>query len=383
VFIRVHPWLPPLEWRSRKGDMSRLQLGLIAIGAVVIVAVIVYNAWVERRARRRAEQAFGGGAGDALFEAGGAPGERREPTFGRMPAAGEEADTVLARAEARPLPAAEELAAAGGPEAQISARIDTVAVILADDPVTREQLEPLEAALTGHTAPVHIEGIVDEQWHPIATSPRASWRELRVGLQLASRKGPVAQDEIEAFNAAIADFAAKVNAVSQREAPATAAQRARELDGFCADADIEVAINVVGQFGAAFSLARVKQLGLEAGLSETASGDLVRFADGGAPAYGIRRFEGPEAKPSNVHVNGLTFALDVPHVADAPAMLGEMCELATAFAAALGGQLVDDKRRPLSEAGLASIRRSLEAVVGEMEAHGIPAGGALARRLFS
>jgi hypothetical protein len=32
---------------------------------------------------------------------------------------------------------------------------------------------------------------------------------------------------------------------------------------------------------------------------------------------------------------------------------------------------------------LAAIRRSLETVAKGMEAHGIPAGGALARRLFS
>ncbi|HUI99314.1 MAG TPA: cell division protein ZipA C-terminal FtsZ-binding domain-containing protein, partial [Usitatibacter sp.] len=259
----------------------------------------------------------------------------------------------------------------------------TVAVILADDPVSREQLEPLESALSGHTAPVHIEGIVDEQWHPIATSPRGSWRELRVGLQLASRKGPVPEEEIEAFNASIADFAAQAGAVSQREAPATAAGRARELDGFCAEADIEVAVNVVGQFGASFSLARVKELALDAGLSETASGELVRYAADGTPAYAIRRFEEANARHSNVYVSGLTFALDVPHVTDAPALLGEMFQLAARFAGTLGGQLVDDKRRPLSEAGLASIRRSLEAVVGEMEAHGIASGSPLARRLFS
>jgi len=362
--------------------MSRLQLGLIVVGAIVILAVILYNLWQERRARARAEKAFGGGAGDALFEE--APrDERREPSFGRLSARGDEGDTVLARAEARPLPAAEELAAAGGPDAEISARIDTVAVILADDPVSREQLEPLESALSGHTAPVHIEGIVDEQWHPIATSPRGSWRELRVGLQLASRKGPVPEEEIEAFNASIADFAAQAGAVSQREAPATAAGRARELDGFCAEADIEVAVNVVGQFGASFSLARVKELALDAGLSETASGELVRYAADGTPAYAIRRFEEANARHSNVYVSGLTFALDVPHVTDAPALLGEMFQLAARFAGTLGGQLVDDKRRPLSEAGLASIRRSLEAVVGEMEAHGIASGSPLARRLFS
>lgn len=360
--------------------MSRLQLGLIAAGAVVIVAVIVYNFWQERRARRRAEQAFGGAAGDALFEEPKS-GERREPTLGALP--GDEADTVLARAKAQPLTAADELAAAGGPDAEISTRIDTVAVILADDPVTREQLEPLEAALASLGERVRIEGIVDEQWHPVASSPRASWRELRAGLQLASREGAAGEEEITAFNGAIADFAAQVSAVSQREAPAAAAARARELDRFCAEADIEVAVNVVGQFGATFSLARVKQLALEAGLSETPSGALVRYAQNGTPAYAIRRLEDANAKPSATYATGLTFALDVPHVADAAAMLGEMFELAARLAATLGGQLVDDSRRPLTESGLASIRRSLEGVTGEMEAQGIAAGSALARRLFS
>jgi FtsZ-interacting cell division protein ZipA len=60
-----------------------------------------------------------------------------------------------------------------------------------------------------------------------------------------------------------------------------------------------------------------------------------------------------------------------------------MVQLAQALASGLGGQLVDDNRRPLSDAGLASIRRTLEKVFHEMEAHGIPAGGALARRLFA
>ena len=44
---------------------------------------------------------------------------------------------------------------------------------------------------------------------------------------------------------------------------------------------------------------------------------------------------------------------------------------------------MDDERRPLGAAGFAAIGRSLEAVARRMEAHGIPAGGALARRLFS
>jgi len=361
--------------------MSDLQLALIAFGVVLVVGVIVYNALQERRARRQAEQDFGERPPDALFEKPST--ERREPTIGAYP--GDPQPRVPGGTLDQTLPPthAEELDAESAPAAEVSSRIDTVAVILADDPVMSEQLQPLLQALSSHMAKTHVEGIVDEQWHPIESSPRRSWRELRVGLQLASRDGPVMEDEIERFNRNIADFAASVNAVSQRESPAAAAARARELDAFCADTDIEVAVNVVGQFGATFAIARVKQLALENGLSETAGGELVRFAADGQPAFVIRPLEDPKGKPGGHYYTGLCFALDLPRVADAPRVLNEMVMVAQMYAATLGGQLVDDARKPLTDAGLASIRRSLEKIFHDMEAHGIPAGSALARRLFS
>lgn len=359
--------------------MSDLQLALLAGGGVFVLAVIAYNVWQERRARKGAERAFGERPPDVLFERPAI--ERREPTLGKV-------DEVAPATEPEPAPAAarvapEELEAPGGPAAEVSSRIDTVAVILADDPVMREQLEPLREALSAHRKPLHIEGIVDEQWHPVDTSPRRSWRELRVGLQLADRKGPLGEEEIERFNRAIAEFAAGVNAVSQREAPQAAAARARELDAFAADADIEVAVNVVGRSGATFAVSRVKQLALENALSETASGDLVSFAADGSLEFVLRRFGDTPGKPAAAYYNGLTFALDLPHVNDPATAFSDMVALARGFAEKLGGELVDDNRKPLTEAGLASLRRSLEKIVGDMESHGIPAGSPLARRLFS
>jgi len=354
--------------------MSDLQIALLAGGGVFIVAVIAYNVWQERRARGRAEQAFGNRAPDALFQPAG---DRREPTMAPP------SDIAEAVEDAARLVAPDELEAPGGPAAEVSSRIDTVAVILADDPVMSEQLDPLLDALQPHTTPVHIEGIVDEQWHPVESSPRRSWRELRVGLQLASRSGPVGEDEIERFNRAIAEFAASVGAVSQREAPTAAAARARDLDRFCAEADIEVAVNVIGQFGATFAVGRVKSLALENGMSETVSGELVSFSDDGTPEFAIRRFDDANAKPNATYYTGLTFALDLPHVTNPAAALAGMVRVAETFAEKLGGQRVDDNRRALTEQGLASIRRSLEKIVHDMESHGVPAGGPLARRLFS
>jgi hypothetical protein len=358
--------------------MSDLQLALLAGGGVFVLAVIAFNLWQERRARGKAEKAFGERPPDALFDAPKGPGERKEPTLGAIPGT---APVEIAPQLARPEPAGD----FGGSEAgaEISSRIDTVAVILADDPVMREQLSPLLDALAAHPTPVHVEGIVDEQWNAIDSSPRQSWRELRVGLQLASRAGPVAESEIERFNQVIADFAASVSAVSQRESPAAAAQRARELDAFCADADIEVAVNVIGQFGATLPATRVKSLALEHGLSETASGELVSFSADGAREFVIRRFDDAAHKAAAGHFGGITFALDVPQVRDPAAVFADMAQVAGAFVAHLAGQLVDDNRRPLSDAGLASIARSVEKVATDMEAQGVPAGSPLARRLFA
>jgi hypothetical protein len=362
--------------------MSDLQLALAAAGAVIVGGVLAYNVWQERRARGKAERDFGERAPDALLDT---PPARREPTMGAIaeapPAA---APHVPALDETSPhMTAVGEETGQHAPRADVSSRIDTIAVILADDPVMSEQLQPLLGSLASFGKPIHVEGIVDEQWHPIETSPRQSWRELRVGLQLADRRGALSEEDVDRFNHAIADFAASVNAVSQREAPAAAVARARELDEFCADTDIEVVVNVVGQFGATFATSRVKSLALENGLSETADGDLIRFTPDGHPGFVMRRFDDPNGKPSPTYMTGITFALDVPQVAEAPQVLAEMVRIAQVFASTLGGQLVDDNRRPLTETGLASIRRSLEKIFQDMETHGIPAGSPLARRLFS
>ncbi|HQW38586.1 MAG TPA: cell division protein ZipA C-terminal FtsZ-binding domain-containing protein, partial [Usitatibacteraceae bacterium] len=349
--------------------MSDLQLALIALGAALVAAVAGYNVLQERRARRRAEAAFRGAHVDALLDPLAA---RLEPVLGELPADDRQDPSLGALDEVIAPAGGGEAGEGAAPGSVISSRIDTVAMVLADQPVTRAQVEPLLDALEAHATPVHVEGLVDEQWTPVEDSPRDSWRELRVALQLASRAGPVAEEEIAAFNETVAGFAASLNAVSQRESAAAAAARARELDRFCADADIEVGVNVVGRGGAALPVARVKQLALDQGFGETASGAFERRGPDGAVVIGLRLLDG--AAPGAA---GLSFALDVPHVADPVARLEEMGRVAEAFAQALGGELVDDERRPLGAAGFAAISRSLGEVAHRMEAHGIPAGGAL------
>jgi hypothetical protein len=173
-----------------------------------------------------------------------------------------------------------------------------------------------------------------------------------------------------------------VNAISQRETPAEAAARGRALDSFCAATDIEVGVNLIGRAGATFAIANVKALALEQGFAETGSGTFQRRAPDGSVAMTLRLSDG-DARRETGYATGLSFALDVPHVANPGAVLVEMGAVAGTFATALGGELVDDARKPLGPNGIALIGRSLDEVVRTMEAQGVPAGGALARRLFA
>src|SRR3989304_4000535 len=62
--------------------MSDLQLGLLAIGAVVVIAVLAFNKWQEVRFRREAEGSLKSHHDDVLM------GDAEEPAAGRGARAG-------------------------------------------------------------------------------------------------------------------------------------------------------------------------------------------------------------------------------------------------------------------------------------------------------
>lgn len=375
--------------------MSELQIALLAAGAALVVAVLAWNRIAEARARKRAESLFRpAGVGDPLVDAEAA---RREPTLGGGEPAGspppahapQASHAATVPASPAPAPAAPLAVAAPPttaadtlPKAVLSPVADTVALVIAEAPASREQLAALERSTESIGRPVHVEGLEGERWVPVAESERDGWRELRVGLQLATRAGPASAEMVAAFNDAVATFAAHVGAVSQRENPAEAAGRARDLDALCAETDVELVLNVRGRSGATFAVPRVRELAAAEGLEPAGPGRFACYGDDGAPLYTLRFADVPPPRDSG-YATGLTFAFDVPHAADASASLALLSATAGRFAAALAGDVVDDGGRPLTPAGLAAIQRSLAPVLARLAERGIPAGSPLARRLFA
>lgn len=425
--------------------ISDFQLALIGLAIVIIVAVIIYNRWQESKYKKRAEQAFGGSHPDVLIDepvslaASGARNhvsERVEPKLGAnlsgyaAEAAADDGDDLTPIDDTHSFAASANHSAAHAAHSSHSSRtstshtptfstsqlsqaspasstaapttpmlhadIDCIALILADAPIEATQYENVinQSKLLGKG--VRWEGLNGGLWQPITLQPTTlqpitlpavdAYRELRVGLQLADRHGPVDGMVLNQFNDMVAQYAASVGAVSQREDIEAAIYRAQALDAFCADTDIEIAVNVIGKSGVTFAVTKVRGLAESNGLVALDSGEYVMQDEHGRTLYTLRNFdpaEPPGIKRSTGYLNGLTFAVDVPRTPDAARTFERMFLVVMKFADVLQGEVVDDNRKVLTAAGRKVISDTITTIAEQMQAKGVTAGSATALRLYA
>ena len=270
----------------------------------------------------------------------------------------------------------------------LSPQVDFIAAFEVVEPAASYQiLESQANVLARIRKPVHWLGFNEttREWDVIVDDGQSAYRRIRVGLQLVDRQGPASDGELSVFAVAMQDLAEEMMAIASLPARPAALQMAAELDAFCASVDIQIGINVISQ-GQVFAGTKLRALAEAAGMVIDAERRFVRCDEDGNVLYVLLNqenlgFSTESMKTMTTH--GLTFLLDVPRVAHGERVFNQMVELARRFADVLRGSLVDDNRRPLSEGALEPIRKQLAQFQSTMAAHGLPAGGSLARRLFS
>ncbi|HUQ25542.1 MAG TPA: cell division protein ZipA C-terminal FtsZ-binding domain-containing protein [Burkholderiales bacterium] len=265
------------------------------LGIVALVGVLGYNYVQERSARRQAERSFASRHPDVLLPE---PEARREPTL---------------EPHRRPEPQ---------PGAAPDARVDYV--IELSLPPSREEWTAVE----------HRFG------------RRALLEGNRAALQMVTREGVVSEAELLEFRSEVETLAAKAQATVRAPEMRPALEAAQELDRACADADVQVALHVVGAPGAE------------------------------APA-------GEHPFQVSPREDGLTLTLDVARTPEPGRSYEAMVRAGRQVAAAGGGRLVDDNGTALDDRALATIGAQLEAVRQELAGRGIEPGSPLALRLFS
>ncbi|MEX3628199.1 MAG: cell division protein ZipA C-terminal FtsZ-binding domain-containing protein [Burkholderia sp.] len=319
----------------------------------------------------------------------GAAGEGAPHEAGQAPAA--EAGAATQPASVAPiddgepvLPAATTISSA--PPTIVDRRIDCIVPIRLGAPLPGERILPAAQRLRrAGSKPVHIEGKPegDGNWELLQTGVR--YEELRAAAQLANRNGPLNELEFSEFVSGVGQFADAIDGAPEFPDMLETVSMARELDGFAAQCDAQLSINVMSD-GAPWSANYVQAVASQDGL--LLSRDGTRFVKLDArqnPVFMLQFGDTNFLRDDLTYKGGnmITLVLDVP-VADEDILPFKlMCDYAKSLSDRIGARVVDDSRRPLPESTLVAIEQQLMKLYAKLEEAGIPAGSPVTRRLFS
>ena len=411
--------------------MSSLQLGLVVAGVLLVVGVILFNRWQERRIRQRIDAAFA-----SVRDKPQASDARVEPT-------------LRGSAESRAVPAAtttapaavEATAAVPGTEVEHDPDwrppMDSVVGphgVLGDAPVVEdaEGVEPAEvpatprsrgaasAATTVAAPDADIETIVMVQptrpatagalsaglharigkpvrwygrreprgpWQRLVTDSRGEYGEFAACMLLADRNGPATVSQIETFQKLVGDIAASLPGAFTASPLGEEAQRAEALDRLCAELDMQIGLTVRKTPPATIAGTRLRGVAEAAGfrLSPTGRFEWVQD-DTGAVLFTLQNVTDEAFTAESLRAgatSGVVFLLDVPRVADPPRAFDQMKLAAKRMAQTVGGELVDDNGRLLNDAGLAAIREQVAGGDAALRRYNIEPGSPRALKLFA
>jgi len=400
---------------------------LIGAGAVVVGGVVVYNAWQGAKVRRRMPRPMPADTAEAFarddqeeqspFIEPARPTQRREPvsddasdsgprlepTFGTAAPADTPADIQaetttpngFPEPEGEPatgvdepaepiLPAATTISSA--PPAIVDRRIDCIVPLRLAGPLAGDKVVPLAQRLRrAGSKPVHIEGKPEGggAWELLQNGVR--YEELRAAAQLANRSGPLNELEFSEFVTGVQQFADAIDAAPEFPDMMETVAMARELDGFAAQCDAQLSINVLSD-GAPWSANYVQAVASQDGLLLSRDGTrFVKLDARQSPVFMLQFGDTNFLRDDLTYKGGqmITLVLDVP-VADEDILpFRLMCDYAKSLSERIGGRVVDDGRRPLPETALLAIEKQLMTLYAKLEQAGIPAGSPATRRLFS
>ena len=407
--------------------MSDLQIWLLIIGAAIVVAVLLFNWTQERRFRKQADAAFQTPMGDALMHPGAVPRERhdrvepalREPAFdaggdheiaevnephlhidgdiplGSMDDADESEPAPTPEPLPSPAPAASTPSASPRPPSppvaakpapydeliEYRVRIDSDGVLANVFADAFNQARTLGKTVRWLGLPAG-----GSDWEEVQPWRDVHYRQVVVTLQLADRNGAVQEEQLSALCGLLQTTAQAHGLRIACDDAVDALERAQAIDRFCVDVDVLIGLNVVARGEGAVNLTRI--------VREAETSSMVLGIDGvyqlldsrGEPLYALCNHD---AEPFSATViegqtsQGITLQFDVPRVPDGLKVFDGMVAFGRKLANEVGGILVDDNLRPLTDTGIEKIRTQLTHIYERMEARGVPSGSRRALRLFS
>jgi hypothetical protein len=370
--------------------MSDLQISLLAIGALLIVAVFAYNKWQERKLARGADASFRSRHEDVLLNRPVKPvlpddeADRADRELRRGASVNGADSGEPVRIEPVMHVAPQSAALPETTTESPASELDYVITIDFADPVPGDLISSTSELAALPRA--RWEGCAEDSglWQSI--TPDAAYRRVRAAMQLVSRQGVVQQRDMALFSAAAMDTAQRLGgAVAATDATAALAA-ARELDAFCGDVDVQIAIHLVSRDGTPFAGTKLRGLAEAAGMSLGTDRQFSLVDDDGLTVYSLVNKEAQAFQAEimrEIATRGVSLLLDVPRAPGGTASFRAMVMLAQRMSQTLNAAIVDDNGNPLGDRAFDAIATQLSALHRTMEERGIAAGSPTALRLFS
>lgn len=338
-------------------NMSDLQIGLISLGVILILILVCFNWWQDRRVRQRMQEHFPEVDEDPLM--GGLPATgRREPGLGSLnsPEAG-----VDETAEADPV-------------------CEAVIDVSFSHPVSGTDL--LKAVRTIDKAgekPVRVL-VEHEGGHTLRIREAGAYLSVQLAVLLANRSGALTDIEWSHLWTIAQDLAEQFEGTVEGPDQAQILQRAQELDELCAGLDAQVGLAV--RLESARPINEVTQVVKDVGFLAYGN-QLAWMSEAGIPRFTLL-FDGvPAGDYHSAGVDRLDLLLDVPRSqADAHAFSRMAC-VGRDLAARLNAELVDDQGQAVHEHADQAIDEKLHELYQNLENQGFPAADERTTRLFS
>lgn len=224
------------------------------------------------------------------------------------------------------------------------------------------------------------------QWEELQPWRDVHYKQVLITMQLADRNGAVQEEQLSAL-CKLAESLSQTHGLQIAcDDVAEALGRAESIDRFCVDVDVLIGLNVVARGEGAVNLARIVREAETSGMVLGIDGVFQLIDTRGEPMYALCNHD---AEPFSAMViegqtsQGVTLQFDVPRVPDGLKVFDGMVAFGRKLANEVGGILVDDNMRPLTDTGIEKIRTQLTQIYERMEKRGVPSGSRRALRLFS
>jgi FtsZ-interacting cell division protein ZipA len=387
--------------------MSNLQLALIVAGVLLVLGVVIFNWWQERRIRRRIDAAF------RPQPAAAEDAPRVEPTLRSIDGDHHAAAASIAAATAATSHAVRDVEPS---ESTFVPPMDVIASVPVDAPamspsddVRRGAAQPdpdIECIVTLQPAQPVAAGAIAAGlaarlgkplrwfghrgngvgWVAVGKDTTGSFDQFAACLLLADRNGPVSRAQLDTFARVIGEIAPTLPAAFAAPDVESEAARAETLDALCADLDVQIGLSVVKPDTAPIAGTRLRGVAEAAGF-HLAPGGRFEYVneESGAVEYSLQNVRNEPFTPDSLRLtatSGVVFVLDVPRLHDPVRSFDRMKLAAKRMARTLGAELVDDNHRPLDDAALAKIRTQVESAAGALKRGYIEPGSARALALF-